>query len=372
ALYDVTALANESLEVDEMLKRLLEYVLAAMGCNVGTVHLLDEAGETLHLVTQQGLSANVVNRIDFLPVDGSLEGIVIKRGEPLVSLDLATDPRTIKIAQWERGHAYIGVPVQVRGQAMGVLGVTGEMGKRFTMEEVSLMAAIADHAGVVMENTQLRQKTEETAITRERRRLARELHDSVTQSAYSMTLLADAGRELTKAGRLEQAEEYLTRLGEIAQQMLKDMRLLVYELRPLALTQVGLLGALRQRLEIVERRANVDARIVADELLVLPIPVEQALYRIAQEALNNILKHSKATAVTVYIHAKEGWVELEVVDDGLGFDPDATHDKRGIGLIAMSERVEQLGGTLQVISAPGEGTRVKVAFNCQQSAISRG
>jgi len=178
-----------------------------------------------------------------------------------------------------------------------------------------------------------------------------------------VTLFAEAARRLARAGDLERTEEYLGRLGETAQQALKEMRLLVYELRPSRLEEEGLVGALRERLSTVEQRAGVEAHLLAEgmEEIELPRAVEEGLYRIAQEALNNALKHAKASSVTVRIHRKEpDVVELEVADDGRGFDPEAVGDKGGMGLASMRERAERLGGTFQIISAPGEGTKVKV------------
>lgn len=360
ALYDVTALANEPLEMNEALEQLLEYVLTAMGCTTGAIHLLDETEETLRMVVQQGISADVETQMNNPLADSSLARMVIEHGKPLASPNLETDLCKMEAARCGRECAYVSVPVQIRGQAIGVIDMLRETERPFSMEEIALLDAIADHTGVVLENIRLRHKTEETAVIQERQRLARELHDSVTQSVYGMTLLSDAGQRLAMLGKHEQTIEYLSRLDEVARQTLKEVRLLVYELRPLALTQAGLLEALRQRLEVVERRANVDARIVAQEPLVLPADVEETLYRIAQEALNNVLKHSGASSTTVYVHAQDGHVELEIVDNGKGFAPETMGDETGMGLVIMRERAEQLGGVLQVISAPGEGTRVSV------------
>ena len=175
------------------------------------------------------------------------------------------------------------------------------------------------------------------------------------------------------AGDLERTRHYLTRLGEISQQALKEMRLLVYELRPLALRQVGLVGALQQRLYAVERRAGVDARLVViggdsgeSQKIELPADVEEALYPIAQEALNNALKHAKPSSVTVTLSI-EGEpparrIALEVADDGSGFDVGTMDSAGGIGLDSMRERAEQVGGILTIHSAPGEGARVGVTI----------
>ncbi len=213
----------------------------------------------------------------------------------------------------------------------------------------------------VTERKQAEEALRELAVIEERHRLARELHDSVTQSLYSATLMAEAGRRLAASGDFERVEQYLGRLGETSQQALKEMRLLVYELRPLELEREGLIGALRQRLDAVERRAGVETKLLFDEALKLPAHLEEELYRVAQEALNNALKHSAATLVTASLVANGECVELTVDDNGRGFDSDAARNSGGMGLVSIRERMEMLGGSLDICSAPGEGTRIKVS-----------
>jgi signal transduction histidine kinase len=198
------------------------------------------------------------------------------------------------------------------------------------------------------------------AVLEERKRLARELHDSVTQSLYSLTLFAEWGQDLLRAGQAEPARERMARMGQVARQALKEMRLLLYELRPTALEQDGLVGALQQRLAAVEERSGVEVHLMAEPLDDLPPAVEEALYHIAQEALNNALKHSAAGHVAVRVCRDEVGLMLEILDDGVGFEPAAVSGKGGMGLNSMRERVEQLGGRLEIQSQPGQSTRVRV------------
>jgi signal transduction histidine kinase len=201
------------------------------------------------------------------------------------------------------------------------------------------------------------------AVMEERKRLARELHDSVTQSLYSLTLFAEWGQGLVEVGENKLAGERMARMGEVARQALKEMRLLVYELRPTALEQDGLLGVLQHRLAAVEERSGVTARLLAEPLQDVSPAVEEALYHITQEALNNALKHAAANSVTVRVCQDSDGIMLEVIDDGIGFNPEAVRGKGGIGLVSMQERAEQLGGKLDVISAPGAGARVRATLN---------
>jgi signal transduction histidine kinase len=232
----------------------------------------------------------------------------------------------------------------------------------FSNQDIELLTSIGDQIGVAVENARLYEQAQQAAVVEERQRLARELHDSISQSLHSSVLLAEAGQRLAGAGDLERSRGYLVRLGEISQQAMKEMRLLVYELRPLALKEAGLVKALQQRLDTVERRAGVEAKLESDGDIEIPDDVEEALFRIAQQALNNAMKHAAATVVVVTVRLEadppDRRVILEVADNGKGFDGDTIGDEGGIGLDSMRERAEKVGGELTIVSTPGEGTRV--------------
>jgi PAS domain S-box-containing protein len=360
ALYKVMAMTSGSLDLDTILENSLDPVLAVMESDTGAIHLLDETKETLRLATWRGVPPHLVAEIDSVPVDDGLAGWVIERGEPLVVPNIENGLRPLLAIPTTGPQAFIGAPIRAKGQVLGVLSVVGAAGQQFKPEEVTLLASIADEIGVAVENARLYRQAEQLAVVRERERLARELHDSVTQSLYSLTLLSEAGRRLATTGDLDRAGQHLDRLGDISQQALKEMRLLVYELRPLVLRREGLVGALQQRLDAVEKRAGMDARLLTEGDIELAAPVEEALYRIAQEALNNALKHAAGTSVTVRISTEDDRVTLEIVDDGKGFDPQDTSAAGGLGLVSMRERAEKLDGTVTIVSAPGKGTSVQV------------
>jgi PAS domain S-box-containing protein len=360
ALYDVTTVASTSLDLDTVLKRSLDRVLVVMETDLVMVHLFDETNGILHLVaSREGPPGDALQAVS-VPMDNGLVGCVVEQGKPLIVSNIATGPRPLLAISDADPRAYLGVPMRARGQVLGVLSVVGEVGQQFDPEEVTLLDTIADQIGVAVENARLYQKAEQLAVMKERSRLARELHDSVTQALYSMTLLAEAGQRLVASGNHERVENYLARLGEAAQQSLKEMRLLVHELRPPVLEKEGLVGALQQRLDAVEGRSGVETRLRVEEPLELPSLVEEELYRIAQEALNNALKHAAATLVTIHIRADDQEVELEVVDNGIGFNPATVSYRGGVGLASMRERAEGLEGSFTILAAPGEGTRVKI------------
>jgi len=259
--------------------------------------------------------------------------------------------------------ACVSVPVRAKGSILGVLSVLVESIDRFSAEDIALLAAISDHVGGAVERSRLFQRAEEAAVIEERQRLARDLHDSVTQSLYSLVLFAEAGKDALTAGHSEKALSHMHRLSDTSQQALKEMRLLIYELRPLALQNDALVGALRHRLEAVERRSGMDARLIVENLTPLPERVEVGLYGIAQEALNNVIKHARATSLVVRLNAQEKEIVLEISDNGKGFSPEHGWQEDGVGMASMRERTRALGGNLTVHSQPGQGTSILVRIN---------
>jgi signal transduction histidine kinase len=250
------------------------------------------------------------------------------------------------------------VPLVVRGRPIGLLSLTSSERDAFGDRDAELALAIARQAAVAIENARLHERARQAAVLEERERLARELHDSVTQSLYAVSLHAEAATRALADGAVEPAASNLSDIGETVQEALGEMRLLLFELRPPLLEEHGLVGALQTRLRAVESRAGLSAEIEGEDDLRLRPETERELYRVAQEALNNVLKHAHAGHVTVRLDTRDGRAALEVADDGVGFEP-ALRGGDGFGLPGMRERVERLGGSLRVESAPGAGTRVR-------------
>jgi signal transduction histidine kinase len=209
---------------------------------------------------------------------------------------------------------------------------------------------------------------EQGAVLRERQRLARELHDSVTQSLYSLNLLATTGQRALADNDTERISRYFDWMSETSQQALKEMRLLIYELRPPVLAQEGLISALQQRLDAVEGRAGIETRLIVEGDAQVPRLCEEAFYRIAMEALNNALKHAEATAVTIELDLENGIAQLQITDNGRGFGPEAATNSGGMGLAVMQERADEISADLQVISEPGQGTQIRVSVSCSDEA----
>lgn len=203
-------------------------------------------------------------------------------------------------------------------------------------------------------------QAEKLAIANERNRLARDLHDSVAQTLYGLTLQSETASRKLAAGQVEAAQAELRAMGDIAQETLQETRLLIFELRPPILEAEGLRAALRTRLEAVEARSGLAIQADLEAIDRLPAAVETGLYRIAQEALNNVMKHAQAGQLWVTLATKDGRLILEVRDDGLGFDVDTAASGASLGLKSMAERAEQIGAKVTLDSAPGRGDGVLV------------
>ena len=206
----------------------------------------------------------------------------------------------------------------------------------------------------------LQEQAEQLAVLAERQRLARELHDSVTQSLYSVTLYANAAALSLAAGKVDVTAGYLQELQETALEGMRDMRLLIFQLHPPVLETEGLVAAMQARLAAVEGRAGLRTEFRVEGERRLPIAIESDLYWIAQEALNNVRKHAEAQHVAVHLHFSTTAITLKITDDGVGFDPQAVPDEERGGLRTIAERTVRMGGVLTYDSTPGKGTRVQV------------
>jgi signal transduction histidine kinase len=213
---------------------------------------------------------------------------------------------------------------------------------------------------------ELRERQLHVAISDERNRLARELHDSVTQSIHGVTLFAQAADRLLQAGRTDEAAERVRQIQALGSEALRELRLSLFELHPPVLERFGLARALKGRLESVESRAGVRTsfRVVGDTPP--PLAVQEALLRVALELLNNTLKHARASSIDVRLEQSPVQASLEVEDDGEGFDPSAEHREGGLGIRGMEERARRLGATLSIQSTPGQGTRARFTVPLRQ------
>lgn len=367
-LYEINAIASDSLELPAVLERVLAITLESLNGQVGLIHFRQEKEPNFRLAVQIGLEGEALAGLQSLPAQGGFWERLAQSTNPMLINDTAREPNLpTQFADLRRlaasagdYSAFIGAPIRAKDQALGLLSLFDRSILDYTIEEITLFMTIADQIGGLVERARLMRQAEIAAVVQERQRLARELHDSVTQLLYSQVLFAGAGLKVLSQGDLEMAQGHLNSLDQGAQQALKEMRLLVYQLRPSDYLDDGLVGALTRRLDSVEKRTGINARLVVEGALNLDESLEMALYRIAEEALNNTLKHAQASAVTITLRALPGRVILEVTDNGIGFDPQHPARQGGMGLHSMRERAEALGGRIEFHSQSGEGAQIKI------------
>lgn len=361
ALYNADEQLHRYLGMDQVLQSLVDVAVDILDADKSCVHLWDEQQDRLVLKASRGFSAESEARMQTYWAGEDLTGEVFVEGEPVALSDIAAaPPQRRQIAQEEGIRSILCVPIRLGEQTLGVFELDYREVHDFDDEERRFLLAFTQRAVMAVGNARLHEQAQQAAVLLERQRMARELHDSVTQSLYSLTLVAEAGRRLAASGEPAQAAQYIERMGETARQALKDMRLMVFEMRPFELAEIGLVRALQQRLEAVEKRAGIEAHLQVIGEPDLPEWLDEALYRIAQEALNNALKHAVASRIEVLIRGSDEWVEIEVSDNGVGFDTQTAVHQGGMGLENMLERARQIGAELRLISTPGEGTTVLV------------
>jgi len=275
--------------------------------------------------------------------------------EEAARLGQPTLPGTITPKSW------LGVPMLVDDQVTGILSVQNvERENAFGESDIRLLQTFAASMSIALENAHLYEQARHLAILEERQRLGRELHDSVTQSLYGINLYAEAAAGQMAAEKYDQVRQYLSDIQNTAQESLAEMRLLIYELRPPILEREGLVAALQNRLYSVENRAGLKSDLKCNLEERLSPVMEEGLYRIAHEALNNTLKHSHARNVWISIQQNHGITTMEIADDGIGFEPESVQREGCLGMISMRERALVHGWVFSVDSSPGNGTRVRV------------
>jgi PAS domain S-box-containing protein len=248
------------------------------------------------------------------------------------------------------------VPLVSRDRALGAIFFSYLPEQEPGDDEKVFLGAVADQAAVAVENAHLFDDAQGKAALEERQRLARELHDSVSQALYGIALGAKAAREWLDDDPAEAAEplDYILTLAEAG---ITEMRALIFELRPESLEREGVIAALEKQAAALEARHGIEVEADLCNEPETPLETKEALYRIAQEALHNIVKHARADSVEIKMESDSGRVILEISDDGVGFDANSEFPGH-LGLRSMRERVSRLGGTLKMESAPGKGTRI--------------
>lgn len=357
-LYDVLEISSEKEALPTLLDRALTRILRESQAGVGCIFLIDPDGQQLTMISHYQMVEPIVSAYARVPFDHPVVQDTLRQESYWLINHVQAMAYDPELSRLMNQHQALCLPIRRSDHDLGILTVFAQEDGLFEGDEIALLSSLADQLGIMIENERLRQQAEKLAVVDERNRLARELHDSVTQALYSATLFAEAGQKQARSGNMDKALTYLDDVLETSRQALKEMRLLVHKLRPPTLEKEGLIQVLDQRLKAVEGRAGIEQKLVVNGSRVFPAEVEETLYHIALEALNNSLKHAQATAVAVTIEQVATAVTLQVTDNGQGFDMETAVSSGGLGLTSMQERANLRSGSLVIQSAPNQGTTV--------------
>lgn len=321
-----------------------------------------DSSDGMSLFLTSGIDAQTWDAIGYLPRHHGLLGVLLRDPSPLRLDDIRADAR---FTGWPQAHpdmrSFLGVPILAGGEILAELYLTDKVdAPSFTEGDQQLVETLAAHAALAIVNAQRLERARELSVADERSRLARDLHDSVTQTLFSLSLSAESAATVAVGGNDTLVTE-LERIRLLSHEALAELRSLVDTLHEPEAGHEGLAAALRQRVALMQRVHDIPVELSIDDGLQRGSPtVEREMTRIAHEALANAFQHAVASRVLVSV-AGGDVMRLVIDDDGRGFDPDAqdtTSD--GLGLRSMRERAAALGGTLRVDTAPGRGTRVIV------------
>ncbi|WP_101254450.1 GAF domain-containing sensor histidine kinase [Streptomyces barkulensis] len=357
---------NRRLEVREVLQTITTSARELLDAEYAALGVPDDHGGFAQFVVA-GVSDERWRAIGPLPRQHGILAAMLRDASPQRLADVRRDPR---FEGWPDAHPeladFIGMPIADGEEVLGAIFLANkrcdrpEGGCGFTGEDEELLRLLAEHAAIALTNARLYERSRELTIAGERARIAHELHDAVSQKLFSLRLTAQAATALV--GRdPDRAREELRRVAGLAAEAADELRAAVVELRPAALEEDGLAAALRSQVQVLDRAHSARVVFDAEGVRALPAAQEEALLRVAQEALHNALRHSGARRVTVLLARRGTGAVLRVADDGSGFDPAAVRRAgRRLGLVSMRDRADGVGGTLRVDSEPGGGTVIEM------------
>jgi signal transduction histidine kinase len=402
----VALTVNQSLDLEDILNRALDEVLQLTGIDVVAIFLQNATRGQLELKAYRGLSkeaARLAYQVGML--DGSCGG-VLELGKTIIVPDISSyRGRGAKSLQHEKVTSLMHVPLMTKGWALGSMCVGTHDTTQFGDDEQKLLDAIGNQIAIAVENARLYADVQRKERVRgelfkkalaaqedERKRIARELHDEVSQSLTALLYDAEDGLELE---HLPAIKKRLQSICDLTQDTLDDVHKLMFDLRPSMLDQLGLIPALRwlseTRLEPKGVRVTVTTNAPTNlynsktDAQRLSSEIETALYRVVQEAINNIARHAAARNVEISLELHDGVAIVNITDDGIGFDLTElntgtiididnkdfllSENTRGLGLLGMQERIELLGGELEIISIPGNGTQLHIRVPIRERSI---
>jgi signal transduction histidine kinase len=364
AVSDAVLAVASKLSVDEVLQRLVDSARELAGARYAALGIPDGTGGFRRFLVS-GMSDELIARLGPLPRTHGMLGAILAEPGPYRTDDIHQDPRFR--GWWPREHpdmrSLLGVPIVAAEGTIGAFYLTEKEGAdAFDAEDQELIEVLAAHAAIAITNARLYEHSRELSIVSERNRLALELHDVVSQKLFSVMLSAEAAAAQLDRDP-EAARALLERLRELTGQALEELRSLILGLRPPALEHDGLEETLRKEVAMLCRvhGREIELRLDGPVISTADPQRDQAILRIAHEALHNALRHAGAEHVGIRLATERGALTVEVRDDGSGFDPECTEVRsRHLGLISMEERAREVGGRLEIRSAPGAGTTVRL------------
>jgi signal transduction histidine kinase len=344
----------------DVLQMIVRSARTLAGARYAALGVPDDHGSFAEFVVD-GISARQQRLIGPLPRQHGMLAVLLREGAPLRLADIRADPR---FEGWPAAHPdlsdVLAVPIRDGSQVLGFIFAACKLGPGgFTERDERLLGLFAAHAAIALTNARLYERGRELSVLEERARLARDLHDAVSQKLFSVRVKASAAAVLVERDPGRAVAE-MRSVAALAGEAHAELRAVIDGLAPPDLANGGLAGSLRSFAKLAARTYGIVVQVVAVDLPQLGTQREAALYRVAQEALHNALRHSGASEVRVTLAAARRRVVLEVTDDGAGFV--APPPPGGLGLLSMRERASSVGGALTIRTAPGAGTRVRLSI----------
>ena len=357
----ILSVTSHSLDIPEILEEALDITLQQMGFSTGAAFTVDSDTLKPVLITNRGFDSDAVSAMLHLG-SAVFDHETADDGTKLSSIDISNiqDENLAQAFIHSTIQMLISVPLSTKGLDFGIFLLGKSDPTPLPSEQRTLLASIGQQLGVALENARLYEQAEQTAITAERGRLARELHDAVTQTLFSANLIADVIPRIWKRNP-DEGMLNLEELRQLTRGALAEMRTLLLEMRPESLERADLKSLLTQLADAFIGRVRVPVSLELQGDCQPIQEVKLVFYRVAQEALNNIAKHSGARQVDLHLECQPGQMRMEIKDDGLGFDPAAiTPDHLGIAI--MHERANSIGASLNIESWVGQGTNINLEW----------
>ncbi len=373
-LYEITAFLSEPAPIEALCQGFVSRIRAALGADAGAVRLYAADTEKLYLMTHEGLSGEFVAREAEMRCGDCLCGDVIETGMP-VAFDTVNPPQGMKLRTCIReGFATAtAFNVQYDRQRIGVFNLYFRQPRPVSAQEINLLETLGQHLGVAIENQRLRSREKELAVSEERNLLAQELHDSIAQGLAFLNIQVQLLQDSLRKGRSEEAMQTAGQLREGVQESYDHVRELLVHFRT-RVHQSDLDSAIVEALEKFEGQTGITTNFERHGNGVpLDPDKEIQIMHIVQESLSNIRKHACAGRVGVTVRRSRDGLEVEVADDGGGFDPvnePKVRSDHHVGLQIMRERAQRIGGECRITSEPGKGALVRLVLPRNQARVA--